>query len=113
MEKSLSKEASFSLEESANLANVERLTREETEKNILLGTTESPAATTTTTMTSSTQVSTTGATEQKIDQDVIDEVKDDDLGDEFAHQISNDGVVNTREEYRIALPDGRVQVCMS
>ena len=125
-EKSLSKEAPFSLEESANLANVERPAREESEENVLLGTTESPATTPTTepptTSTITTTTSSTGATEKKIGQDVNEEeelfdigyaVKDDDLGDEFSHQISNDGEVNTRGEYRVALPDGRVQVCMN
>ena len=32
--------------------------------------------------------------------------------DEFARQVSNNGV-NTIGEYRVALPDGRVQVCVN
>ena len=33
-------------------------------------------------------------------------------GDDFSHQVSNDGL-HTNGEYRVALPDGRVQVIMA
>ena len=36
-------------------------------------------------------------------------VKDAAQGDDFSHQVSSDGA-NTTGEYRVALPDGRVQV---
>ena len=36
-------------------------------------------------------------------------VKDDLSGDDFSHQVTNDGR-KTKGEYRVALPDGRVQV---
>lgn len=36
-------------------------------------------------------------------------VKDVVHGDDFSHQVSNDGS-KTNGEYRVALPDGRVQV---
>ena len=95
--KSSSKEAPFSLEESANLSeHVERLAREESDQNVHLGTTVVPIKMTTTTTTTTatttatpTQLLTTGT--HIIDQNVID-------GD------------STQGEYRVALPDGRVQV---
>ena len=37
-------------------------------------------------------------------------VKDDSQADDFSHQVSHDGR-RTEGEYRVALPDGRVQVC--
>ena len=93
--KSSSKEAPFSLEESANLSeHVERLAREESDQNVHLGTTVVQITTTTTTATTTatpTQLLTTGT--HIIDQNVID-------GD------------STQGEYRVALPDGRVQVCI-
>ena len=36
-------------------------------------------------------------------------MKDDLSGDDFSHQVTNDGR-KTKGEYRVALPDGRVQV---
>ena len=39
-------------------------------------------------------------------------VKDAAQGDDFSHQVSSDGA-NTTGEYRVALPDGRVQVSQS
>ena len=36
-------------------------------------------------------------------------VKDEAQGDDFSHQVSSDGD-NTTGEYRVALPDGRIQV---
>ena len=89
------KEAPFSLEESLDLTkNVERPAREE---SVHLGSTVVPVTTTTTSTTytttkaTSTQPSTTET--NIIDQNVID-------GD------------STQGEYRVALPDGRVQVCI-
>ena len=39
-------------------------------------------------------------------------VKDEAQGDDFSHQVSSDGD-NTTGEYRVALPDGRIQVSQS
>jgi len=91
--KAPSKEARFSLEESANLSeNVERPAREE---SVHLGTTVVPITTTTTSTTTTTTKATPtqpSTTETNIiDQNVID-------GD------------STQGEYRVALPDGRVQI---
>ena len=37
-------------------------------------------------------------------------VKDDSQADDFSHQVSHDGR-RTEGEYRVSLPDGRIQVC--
>ena len=93
--------APFSLEESTNLEeNIERPTREEETVN-----------------TTSTDSYNEDITEGKIsEQELPDEtfnfgyaVKDDKHGDDFSHQVANDGAT-TNGEYRVALPDGRVQV---
>ena len=39
-------------------------------------------------------------------------VKDEAQGDDFSHQVYSDGA-NTTGEYRVALPDGRIQVSQS
>ena len=96
--------APFSLEESTNLEeNIERPTRQkETER---VNTTSSDAP-----------IDDSSEGVNKSEQELPDEtfnfgyaVKDDKHGDDFSHQVANDGAT-TNGEYRVALPDGRVQV---
>ena len=110
-----SKEAPFILEESESLSEtVERPTRDESDQSVNIGTTEGPTLPSSSSSEEPTSPSTSAPSSSSseveavqpatADKDVLYEeelfefgyaVKDDAHGDDFAHQVTNDGV-NTK-----------------
>ena len=111
------KNATFSLEEGVNLKeHVDRPIREDISSSTTSTVTTSTTTTTTIITTTSIEQSKSNISKEISDDDDTEErynfgyaVKDDKHGDDFSHQVSNDGV-KSNGEYRVALPDGRVQV---
>ena len=110
------KNATFSLEEGVNLKeHVDRPIREDISSSTTSTVTTSTTTTTVITTTSNEQLNSSISKEISNNDDTEERynfgyaVKDDKHGDDFSHQVSNDGV-KSNGEYRVALPDGRVQV---